>query len=147
MKVLQYVYWGEENSDDDRINSYPNSERTNTLVPGQVITFDNQQAYRIAFQALPGTLFTLKAGAQPNQYNYINPNDKSVICMGPTGIYELGYTEALIPQFLVLRAVDSKSPMILDVLVHEASDTYNTSYITNYLNSLLSEENYEGVNI
>lgn len=142
MKVLQYVYWGEESS-----SSYPNSERTNTLTPGQVITFDNQQAYRIAFQALPGTLFTLKADAQPAQYNYIDPNDKSVICMGPTGIYELGYTEALIPQFLVLRTVDSESPMILDVLVREASDTYNTSYITNYLNSLLSEENYEEVGI
>lgn len=142
MKVLQYVYWGEESS-----SSYPNSERTNTLTPGQVITFDNQQAYRIAFQALPGTLFTLKAGAQPAQYNYIDPNDKSVICMGSTGIYELGYTEALIPQFLVLRTVDDKSPMILDVLVREASDTYNTSYITNYLNSLLSEENYEEVGI
>lgn len=147
MKVLQYVYWGEEESSGDRTTPYPNSERTNTLAPGQVITFDNQQAYRIAFQALPGTLFTLKAGAQPTQYNYINPNDKSVICMGPTGIYELGYTEALIPQFLVLRTVDNESPMILDALVYEASDTYNTSYITNYLNSLLSEENYEGVDI
>lgn len=147
MKVLQYVYWGEEESSSDRTTPYPNSERTNTLVPGQVITFDNQQAYRIAFQALPGTLFTLEAGALPDQYNHITPNDKSVICMGPTGIYELGFTKALIPQFLVLRTVDSKSPMILDVLVYEASDTYNTSYITNYLNSLLSEENYEGVNI
>lgn len=147
MKVLQYIYWGEEGSGSNNTNSYPNSERTNTLTPGQVITFDNQPAYRIAFQALPGTLFTLKAGALPDQYNHITSNDKSVICMGPTGIYELGYTEALIPQFLVLRTVDSRSPMILDVLVHEASDTYNTSYITNYLNSLLSEENYEGVNI
>lgn len=175
MKVLQYIYLGKqttglshipidlggiggttgeiqsndnnENNNDETIISNNTGERTNTLKCGVPISFGSNGAYRIAFQALPGTLFTLKEGADGSQYNYVNSNDKSIICMGPTGIYELGFTEAIISQFLVIKMVDENSPMILDVLVGEASDIQNSAAITNYLTNLLNESNYEEVNI
>lgn len=137
MKVSQYIYLGDDSTDSS-------NERINTLTVGTPISFAQNYAYRIAFQALPGTLFTLKAGATSDS---IYPNDKSIITMGPTGIYEIGYTQPLIPQFLVLKIIDKNSPMILDVLQSESVDRENITTVTNYLSNLLEEEDYGGTNI
>lgn len=132
MRIEQYIYLGA-------------GESGNTLAVSESIIFSNG-AYRIAFQALPGTLFTL-AKADPAEYHYIDPKDPTVITMGPTGIYELGFITADIPQFMVLRTVDKDAPMILDVILPDTTDTSNSTMVENYLNSLLNEENYGGTNI
>lgn len=80
------------------------------------ISFGDYGAFRIGFQALPGTTFKINGkGAQ---------NDTSLdITMGPTGIYELGFVQPLIKSFSVVSEVETNSVMILDALVAEATES------------------------
>lgn len=75
--------------------------------------FEGRKAYRIGFQALPGTKFTITG---------TNNDTPSEIIMGPTGIYEIGFATPLIEDFNVTEPIDSPhSIMILDAIL--ASDT------------------------
>lgn len=86
-------------------------------------------AFRIALQALPGTLFCVKGtGSEMN------------IVMGPTGIYELGFSRALIKDFCIKETVgDTKSAIILlDALIATTNDESANPY-----NQALLAENYD----
>lgn len=95
----------------------------------QTSPFGQFGAFRIAFQALPGTVFCLKG-----------TGGETEIVMGPTGIYELGFSRALIRDFCVKSVIgDSNTAvMILDALIA----TTNDETINTYDQALLAE-NYD----
>lgn len=70
-------------------------------------------AFRIAFQALPGTKFALNSSAGETG---------TVIEMGPTGIYELGFSRAIIDNFTLISSPDDQSLMMLDILLADGED-------------------------
>lgn len=80
--------------------------------------FEGSKAYRIGFQALPGTKFTITG---------TNSDTPSEITMGPTGIYEIGFSTPLIEDFNVTEPIDSPhSIMILDaILANETDENLN----------------------
>lgn len=102
-----------------------------------------KKAFRIAFQALPGTKFQILS---ENSVAQVIDENQPTITMGPTGIYELGFTNAIIRGFRVTEQVDNTMPMILDVLCDDQSDirSNDLTRIPNFINYLLSEENYSG---
>lgn len=151
MQVEQYVYLGKDNTN-------------NTLSLNDMIGFTNG-AYRIAFQALPGTKFIYSgenygnnnANSQEQEDTQEESNEQQedtqeesneeqgdTLIMGPTGIYEIGFQEPLIYSFKVCSMVDPQSIMILDVLASEGSNsTENIISNVNVLDSLFEEQNYE----
>ena len=129
MQVKQYTYLGSSNNEQ------------NTLNPGQTIEFING-AYRIAFQALPGTIFRYSGE------NTGSENEDNHLIMGPTGIYEIGFSEPLISEFEVITVIEENSIMILDVLEQGSLDRNNNRNIIsniNILDSLLEEPDYENI--
>ena len=90
---------------------------------------EHDGAYRIGFQALPGTKFCICGEG----------NSESEIIMGPTGIYELGFVAPIIKDFYVKEKIDSPhSVLILDAILSTSSD----EDITNYDIALITE-NYD----
>lgn len=129
MQVKQYTYLGSSNN------------RQNTLNPGQTIEF-TKGAYRIAFQALPGTIFRYSGE------NTGSENEDNHLIMGPTGIYEIGFSEPLISEFEVITVIEENSVMILDVLEQgslDRNDNRNIISNINILDSLLEEPDYENI--
>ena len=124
MKIIQYV-----NKPIDNTGNVNNSIRT--LEPNQLIDFDAEGgAYRIAFQALPGTQFKIIGDDDAIlDMDVINPSliGETGLIMGHTGIYELGFATPIIKGFMIYNIIDDKSIMILDALVRGTGATQSQS--------------------
>lgn len=116
MKIIQRVYIGANTALPQGTISLPLREN---------LLNDEGNAYRIAFQALPGTKFRI---AEQSEENAVGSNlidtrldSDEILVMGHTGIYELGFARPLISSFIVEEIVDDKSIMLFDALVQGES--------------------------
>lgn len=119
MKIIQRVYAGAGITLPQGATSMP---------LGENLLKDEGNAYRVAFQALPGTQFRISGQSEENVMgnNLIDTrlDSNEVLVMGHTGIYELGFSQALISNFTVEKIVDDKSIMLFDALVQGESADY-----------------------
>lgn len=122
MKIIQRVYVGAKTALPQGTTSLPLREN---------LLKDEGNAYRIAFQALPGTKFRIAGQSEENAVgsNLIDTrlDSDEILVMGHTGIYELGFARPLISSFIVEEIVDDKSIMLFDALVQGESTNSSQS--------------------
>ena len=132
MLIQQYIY---------------RKEGAGNLQPETLYEFD-RGAYRIAFQALPGTEFEIEGNSEGVTIDQLNQNlqGNKTLIMGHTGIYELGFSVPIIKSFKITKTVDTNTIMILDVLVNgdEAISSQRNALTAQDFDYL--EEVYSGTN-
>ena len=142
MKVIQRI-WKGQNSEENTISLNENLlTETNS---GQT-----RKAYRIAFQALPGTTFEILGENEENSLGEQSIDSRldssGTLIMGHTGIYELGFSRPIITSFKIISTVDEKSIMLFDALVLGDETPGQTRTITAQEFDYLENE-YAGTNV